>query len=325
MSTKPKRLGLFGAIKRYPYFYILLLPSLIYLIIFNYIPMYGITLAFRQFAFNRPSMFGEIPILRFIGQTFNMEWVGLQWFEFLFALPDFWVVMRNTMIISFGRLIIEFPAPIILALLLNEVRIRKLKAAYQTVFTFPHFLSWVLVVGMLNGIFQTTGVINQALISLDKEPIRFLTDPQIFRGLLFSTNIWKSAGWGSIIYLAAIAGIDPTLYEAAMVDGAKRIHCLWHITLPCIKSTIVIMVILTCGNILNAGFDQIFNMYNPAVYSTADVLDTWIFRTAFQSSGSGARSFSLTIATGTFKAVCNFALLLSANLFAKRLGEEGLI
>ncbi len=300
----------------------MLLPALLFILVFSYLPMYGIVLAFKTFAFNRPSALGDLPVLRYIGQIMNMEWAGFKWFYLLVSKPDFWNAFKNTITISLGRLLFEFPMPIILALMLNEMRLPKFKQIYQTAYTFPNFLSWVLVVGILSGIFNTTGVINQALVAGGGQPVPFLQNPLIFRVLLHVTNIWKGAGWGSIIYLAAIAGIDPSLYEAAIVDGAHRGHCLWHITLPSIKPTIVIMLILACGGILNAGFDQIFNFYNTAVLSSSDIIDTWIYRYAFQD---GARNYSMTVATGMFKAVCNFILLLSANQIAKFIGEEGLL
>ena len=290
-------------------------------IIFSYAPMCGIIMAFKQYRFNTPSAFGDIPIIRFFGQMANMEWVGLKWFESLWKKPDFWLAFKNTLIISFGRLVFEFPAPIILALLMNEMRLPRLKRVYQTVYTFPHFLSWVLVVSLIRMLFQSDGTVNSIINALGGESVGFLTDPGLFRPMLFTTSIWKGVGWGSIIYLATISGIDPSLYEAATIDGANRWQACWYITWPSIKPTVVIMLIMQCGQILNAGFDQVFNMYNDLTLSTGDIFDTFIYRYAFQKG----QNLSLSVAAGLFKSVCNFALLLAANFIARLCGEEGLL
>ena len=270
--------GLWLRIKSHSMFYLLLLPALLCIIIFSYAPMCGIIMAFKQYRFNTPSAFGDIPIIRFFGQMANMEWVGLKWFESLWKKPDFWLAFKNTLIISFGRLVFEFPAPIILALLMNEMRLPRLKRVYQTVYTFPHFLSWVLVVSLIRMLFQSDGTVNSIINALGGESVGFLTDPGLFRPMLFTTSIWKGVGWGSIIYLATISGIDPSLYEAATIDGANRWQACWYITWPSIKPTVVIMLIMQCGQILNAGFDQVFNMYNDLTLSTGDIFDTFIYR-----------------------------------------------
>lgn len=293
-------------IKRYKYMYMFLIPAAAFYLTFSYIPMAGITLAFKEFQFNK--------------SWFEMPWVGLRYFNQLFSNVEFWRAFKNTLIISFGRLALEFPIPIILALLLNEVRGNKTKRFFQTVYTFPHFLSWILVIGILNGIFSNDGLINQALIVSHHETIQFLTSPKPFLAIIFGSSIWKGAGWGSIIYLAALAGIDPELYAAAAVDGANRWHCLKHITWPGLKSTVVILLILQCGGILNGGFDQILNMYNPAVYQVADIIDTYIYRQAF----TVGMNFSYNTAVGLFKSVIGFGLVLTVNKLAERLGEEGL-
>lgn len=302
-------------------FYVLLLPAVLFIVIFNYIPMGGVVLAFKSYQFNRPSALGDVPVLRFFGQMMNMEWVGLSWFAGLFEKPDFIAAFRNTLIISFGRIIIEFPMPIILALLMNEMTHMKLKRVYQTVYTFPHFLSWVLVCSLLNTLFLSEGTVNAIIRALGGSPVRFLTDPAVFRPMLFGTSIWKGVGWSSIIYLATISGIDPSLYEAASIDGASRWQSCWHITWPSMRPTVVILLILQCGQILNAGFDQVFNMYNDLTLSVADIFDTFIYRYAFQKG----QNMSLSVAAGLFKSVVNFALLLSVNFIAKLCGEEGLL
>lgn len=293
--------------------YLILLPVMAYYIIFFYLPIFniqtgGILMAFKHFRINRT--------------FFEMEWVGFQWFEMLFNLPAFWQVMRNTMYISFGRLLFEFPIPIILAILLNEVRHSKSKRIYQTIFTFPHFMSWVLIMSLMRDLLLADGIINQILALFTGQTIQFLSAPTIPINLflVFITSIWKSTGWVAIIYLATISGIDPTLYEAAMVDGANRWHRIKHITWPGIKSVVVLLLILNCGNILNAGFDQIFNMRNAVNKNALEILDTYIYSLAF--GGNFNQSFAA--AAGLFKTIINFALLLTANKIAHLLGEEGL-
>ncbi len=315
------KMSLGKRVRQHTMFYFLLLPALLFIILFCYMPMGGVILAFKQYQFNRPSAYGDLPILRFFGQMANMKWVGMKWFNTLWAKPDFWNAFRNTLIISFGRLLIEFPMPIILALLMNEMRTPKLKRVYQTVFTFPQFLSWVLVASLMNTLLLSDGTVNAIIKATGGEAIPFLTSPSLFRPLLFSTSIWKGVGWGSIIYLATISGIDPTLYEAATIDGANRWQCCWKITWPSIKPTVVILLIMQCGTILNGGFDQVFNMYNDLTLSVGDIFDTYIYRYAFQKG----KNLSMSVAAGLFKSVINFALLLTVNTIARASGEEGLL
>ena len=302
-------------------FYILLIPALLYIFVFSYLPMGGILLAFKQFQFNRPSAFGDFPVIRFFGQMANMQWVGMKWFNNLWAKPDFWNAFRNTLIISFCRLIIEFPIPILLALLLNEVQRPRLKSVYQTIYTFPHFLSWVLVASLMRTLFLSDGTINMIIKALGGSAVPFLADAKLFRPMLYGTSIWKGVGWGSIIYLATISGIDPSLYEAATIDGANRFQNCLYITWPSIKPTVVILLIMQCGSILNAGFDQVFNLVNDITLSTGDIFDTYIYRYAFQKG----QNMSLSVASGLFKSVINFALLLTVNWLAKLAGEEGFL
>lgn len=248
-------------------------------------------------------------------------WIGFQNFKDLFIYKDFWTAVRNTVIISLGRLIIEFPVPVIFALLMNEITKNKIKRVYQTIFTFPHFLSWVVLGGIVVNTFNDSGVINQILSVIGLEKANFLMNNSLFRPLLFGTNIWKEVGWGAIIYLAALSGINPELYEAAYVDGANRFQQMKAITLPGLKSTIIIMFILAIGGIMNAGFDQVFNLYNAAVYETGDILDTFIFRRTF-SAGS---SFSSSTAVGLFKSVIGFVFLYGTNFIVKKSGAEGIV
>jgi putative aldouronate transport system permease protein len=295
------------------YLFLLLLPMLAYYLIFNYAPIFnvqtgGILMAFKQHHLTKP--FSE------------WDWVGLKFFEMMWRKPDFWVAMRNTVSISFVRLVFEFPMPIFLALLLNEVRRTRSRRIYQTVLTFPNFLSWVLVVGLMRDLLQINGLINGIIKTLGGTPFNFLANQSMFSNyaMLVLSNLFKSAGWGSIIYLAAISGIDPTLYEAAAVDGANRWQRVWHITWPGIKSTAVVLLILQCGNILNSSFDQIFNLINGVNRPIIETIDVYIYRYAFQQSINQ----SFAAASGLFKAVVNFALLLTANKIASRLGENRL-
>ena len=292
-------------ILKHKYLYILLLPAVIHYIIFAYLPIYGITLAFQEFSYRRGIL--------------GSPWVGFKHFETLFAFRGFWQVFNNTVVISVVKLITSFPVPIIIAVMLNEVRGSLSRRFYQTVYTFPHFLSWVIVSGIIFNFLSTDGVLNQTLVALGGDRVNLLTRINAFRPLLYVTNIWKSAGWGSIIYLAAIAGINPELYEAASIDGANRYRKMLHITWPGIRSTAGILFILSVANIMNAGFDQIFNLYNPVVYDVADILDTYIYRRALMMG----MDFSSATAIGLFKSVINFILLIGANLFVRVLGEEG--
>lgn len=288
------------------FLYLLLLPALLTYLLFHYFPMGGLQLAFKSYN-------AQLGI-------WGSEWVGFQHFERLFRTPEFLTALRNTFIISFGRLIFEFPCPIILAILLNEMRMPKLKKVYQTVYTFPHFLSWVIVGGIIIRFFGSTGPINHALSFLGMEKVQFLSNSSTFRPFLYLTSIWKTAGWNAIIYLAAIAGISPELYEAATVDGASRFRRIWHITIPGLAPIILIQFILQIGNIMNGGFDQIFNMYNSVVRPVSDILDTYVFRLTYE----GLSDYGFSTAVGLFKSVINLFMLLVANKITKLLTGSSL-
>jgi len=253
----------------------------------------------------------------------ELEWVGLHWFRVLLGRPDFWEAFRNTLIISFGRLLIEFPVPIILAMLMNEITRSAPKRIFQTIFTFPHFLSWILVYSVLQDLFQFTGLANAILAHFGRDPIMFLAtnDRTINLALIFGSSIWRSAGWSAIIYMASISGIDPALYEAAKVDGANRWHSMRHVTWPGIKPTVIVLLILACGSIMNGGFDQIFQFRNGINRPVIEIFDTYIFAFGF---GQGGMNQSFAAAAGLFRAVINFALLLTANKIARLLGSDGL-
>lgn len=293
-------------IKNHKWIYLLLLFPMLHYLIFSYVPMYGVLLAFKDYKYS-------------LG-IFGSPWAGFENFKLMLGMPYFWSVLRNTLLISFGRIVFEFPMPILLALALNEVGNSKAKRFFQTVFTFPHFISWVVISGMLINIFGNNGLVAVIFSNLGLEFNGIMNHTDSFLVLLFSSSIWKSVGWGSIVYLAAITGIDTELYNAAAVDGASRLQQLRHITLPGLMPTIIIMLILNCGNVLNAGFDQIFNLYNPLVMDSVDIIDTYVYRITFSEGGD----FSFSTAVGLFKAVINCVLLISVNKLADRTGYRGI-
>ncbi|MBO9608595.1 MAG: sugar ABC transporter permease [Paenibacillaceae bacterium] len=290
------------------YLFLLLAPVLIWYAIFAYGPIYGIQLAFKQY--------------QIMDGISGSPWVGFDNFNYLFeASPDFWKVLSNTLRLSLYHIVFGFPAPIILALLFNEIRFNAFKRITQTLTYLPHFLSWVVLSGILFIILSpSTGVVNFLMQKVGIEPIYFLGNGHYFRFTLVVSSIWKEVGWGTIIYLAALASIDPQQYEAAIMDGASRWKQTLHITLPGLLPAIAIMFILRIGGILDAGFDQVLNLYTPGVYSVADIIDTYVYR-----MGLTQMQFSLTTAVGLFKNVIAFALVLMTNFFVKRAGQEGLL
>lgn len=288
------------------YIYLILLPGIIYFLIIHYYPMYGLVLAFKKYS-------AKLGI-------WGSQWVGLAHFERIFSTPAAVRSIVNTLQISFWRLVFQFPAPILLALLLNEMPEGKCKKIYQTVYTFPHFLSWVVVGTLITNLLSNTGTINLVLKAMNLPQVQFLADKNLARPLLYITANWKGMGWSSIIYLAAISGVDPALYEAATIDGANRIQRILHVTLPCIMSTIVVLFILEVGNIMNNGFEQIFNMRNGVTKSTLDILDTYIYDITFDA----VPNFGFSTAVGLFKSVCNLLMLIIANLTVKKISGQGL-
>jgi putative aldouronate transport system permease protein len=285
--------------------YAMILPGLLFFVIFKYIPMGGIIIAFQEYD----------PFLGF----WESSWVGFDHFQRLFTEEDFWKLFSNTLILSGLNLFLFFPAPILLALLLNEVSRAWFRKLVQTVAYMPHFLSWVLVVSITVLLFSTQdGAVNNLLASLGVERIPLLTDPSYFRYVFVFQNIWKEAGWNAIIFLAALAAVDPTLYEASVVDGANRWRQLWHITLPALKSTIVILFILRLGHVMDLGFEHVLLMQNPLNLQVSDVFDTYIYR-----AGIIQGEFSFTTAAGLFKSVIGLILIIFANQLSKKFGEEG--
>lgn len=284
--------------------YVLLIPGVLYFLIFRYLPMGGVVIAFKNY----------VP---FLGIK-DSAWVGFDHFVQFFNSPDFGRLLGNTLWISFLSLAFGFPAPIILAVLLNEVRHSIYKKLVQTSVYIPHFLSWTIVVGLTHLLFSVDGgVIVELVQNIFGVRINFLADPNWFRPLIILQGIWKGAGWGTIIFLAAMSNISSEQYEAAIMDGAGRFRRIWHITLPAIRSTVVIMLILNMGSVLNTGFDQIFLMMNPLNRTVADVFDTYVYNV-----GITRGSYSYSTAVGLFKSVVGIILILTTDFIAKRVDED---
>lgn len=291
---------------RYWDLYLIMLPGLLFFLIFKYLPMWGTIISFQDYN----------PFLGISGSP----WVGLEHFERMFSSKEFYRVFVNTLLISIYKLVWGFPAPIVLALMLNEVRNMMFKKSIQTVVYLPHFLSWVIIGGVLYNILSpSTGILNEIIQLMGFKPIMFLGSESWFRTILVVSDIWKEAGWGTIIYLAALAGINPELYEASRVDGASRWRQLGHITLPSLLPTISILLLLNLSSVLDVGFEQILILYNPLVYSVGDVIETYVYRV-----GISKGEFSYTTAVGLFKSVIALMLVTFANWFSKKAGQEGL-
>lgn len=288
------------------YIYLILLPGILYFAVFQYGPMGGLVLAFKKYN-ARLGIWGS-------------QWVGMKNFARIFSTPAAMTAIRNTFEINLSRLVFQFPFAVILALLLNEMRGQRLKRIYQTVYTFPHFLSWITVSSILMDFMSNGGAVNGVLAAIGMERINFLSSTSLFRPILYVTHNWKEMGWNSIIYIAAIAAIDPSLYEAATVDGASRWQRVWHITLPGIKGTIVTLFILEVGRTMNAGFEQIFYLQNAAVKDVSEILDTYVYTITFQSTPS----YGFSTAVGMFKGLINLAMLLGANWVVKRVSGSGM-
>ncbi|GGG26412.1 ABC transporter permease [Paenibacillus abyssi] len=307
ISKRSNRRMMFREIVKNRSLYIMLIPVILYFVLFQYKPMYGAIIAFKDF---NP----------FVG-VWDSKWVGFKHFEQFFESYYFWRILRNTILISLYQLIFAFPAAIILALLLNEVRSMVFKKVVQSISYLPHFISLVVVCGMIIDFLQPDGIINRMLLSvgLIEQPINFLIQSQWFRTIFVGSGIWQGVGWSSIIFLAALAGINPSLYEAAVVDGAGRWKQMWHITLPGLMPTIVILLIINIGNFMVVGFDKIILLYNPSTYETADVIGSFVFR-----RGIVEANYSFTAAVGLFNSVINFALLIIVNQIARKKAEASL-
>ncbi len=288
---------------------LMLLPGVIFYIVYLYAPIVtGVIVSIKDYSIKAG----------ILGSEFADPW--FKNFLFFFKSPAFIPLIRNTFIISFSKIFLGIPLAVALAILLNECKSSKLKRVVQTLTYMPHFLSWVVIYGMCFILFsETNGLVNDWIRTLTGNAIPVLTEPNMFRSMIIGTDIWKTTGWSAIIYLAAISGIDPQLYEAAHMDGCSHFKSIFYITIPSISSIIIITLILRCGTVLNAGFDQIYVMYNEGVYSTVDIIDTWVFRTGFENF-----NLSLSSAVGLFKSLISFALIVTVNKISNRSRGESL-
>lgn len=277
-------------------------PGLLFILIFKYMPLGGITIAFKEFLPGKG--------------IWGSPWVGLENFEYMLALPDTKRVMWNTLFIAAAKILINFPVPIIISILLNEVKNHRFKRSVQTIIYLPYFISWVILAGIIQDLFAKEGLINQFLGIFGAEPVFFLGNKYAFLGVLIGTDVWKNFGYNTVVYLAAITGIDETLYEAAKIDGANRFQQIWNVTLPGIAPIVVLMMILNLGNVLNAGFEQIFNLYNPLVYETADIIDTFVYRISLVEA-----NYSLGTAVGLLKSVVSFILIVTSYKIANKYSD----
>ncbi|MBQ8973433.1 MAG: sugar ABC transporter permease [Clostridia bacterium] len=303
------RRSLKDILKKYWQLYLLFIPVVVWYVLFSYKPMLNVTIAFKKFS-----------VIRGIAGS---PWVGWDNFNQMFAAPMFWRAFRNTLIISAQNLVFGFPAPIIFALLLNEISAPKFKKTVQTISYLPHFISWSVAGGLVYMLLSlNTGTINNVIAALGGQPQNFIGMNSAFRKIVVVSGIWKSLGWSAIVYLAAITGVDEQLYDAAYIDGAGRMARLWHVTLPGIRSTISVMLILQVGNILSVNFDQIYILLNEMVYETGETLDYYIYRVGLYSTNN----FSMATAVGLIKSLIGFVLVLGTNLITKRMtdGEGGI-
>lgn len=302
------------AFMQHYWLYILMIPGILYMLIFNYTPMAGLVMAFEDFSpYN-----GDTAIQALFGSPF----AGLKYFEKLFTGPDFWRLLRNTLAISLANLIFAFPAPIILALVLNELRCKWFKRFSQTLVYIPHFVSIVIVAALTYQLFSTTnGVAYHMLVQVfgKQNAPDIMSDPKLFSTMIVGQNLWKETGYGTIIYLAALSSVDTQLYEAAKIDGAGRWQLMWHVTLPAIRGTIILMLIMKVGSLLNTGYEQIFLMQNAMNRSVSDVFDTYIY-----TKGIVNGQYSLATAAGLFKSIVSMVMVVGANKIAKLFGESGL-
>lgn len=283
--------------KSLPY-HIMMMPAMILLIIFSIIPLSGILIAFEKY----------VPAKGILGS----KWIGLDNFKYMFQIPDSRQVFANTLIIAVAKIVCQLIVPIIVALMLNELRSRTLKRSIQTIIYLPHFMSWVILGGILTNVLSLDGILNQFIRMFGGEPVMFLASNRTFRTVMVATDVWKEFGFGTVIYLAAITGINANLYEAASIDGANRLQRILHVTLPGIIPTIVLMATLSLGNVLNAGFEQIFTMYNPLVYETGDIIDTYVHRTGIVNG-----QYGLATAIGLLKSVISMILIASSYKLAE--------
>jgi putative aldouronate transport system permease protein len=305
MPARHYKPNTWARIKRGRWLYAMLLLPVVYYVLFHYMPMYGVTIAFKQFN-------ARLGIM-------GSKWVGFKWFEKFLGDEYFWQVLKNTLLLNVYDLVFGFPAPIILALLLNELRIPRFKRLIQTVSYLPHFLSTMVVCGMLSNFLSRNGLINDLIVLLGGERSAVLNNPSLFRTVFVSSGIWQGVGWGAIIYLAALSGVNPELYEVAVLDGANRWQQMLYVTLPGIIGTISIMLILRCGGMLGSNTDKVLLLYNGNTMQVADVLGTYVYR-----RGLVDNSFSYSTAVGLFSSLVNIILLVSVNKISNKLSQAGL-
>lgn len=309
LSKQEKRKRFIHKLKRYKYLYIMMIPAVTAIILFNYLPMLGLTIAFKDF-----------NIMKGIWDSPWADNHGFEQFVKIFSEPYVFKVLKNTLILSFSKLVCNIVAPLTLALFINEVSNKYFKKTVQTISYLPYFLSWVIVAGLVNNIFSPSSGIVPAIMKMitgNATQISLLTEPKYFRAILVLTDVWKNVGWGSILYLASITGIDPSQYEAAIIDGASRFQRMLYITLPSLVPLIVTLLIMNCGSILNGGFDQVFNMYNSLVMNVSDILDTYTYRLGLVDLNYGFSS-----AVGLLKSVTGTVLVLLTNWISKKITGE---
>lgn len=305
MDKKVKKKGFLQNIKDYRYAYVLILPAMLLLLLFNYLPMVGITIAFKDYDVFKG--FGASP------------WVGFKHFINVFTQPDMLGAIANTLKLSFLNLFLGMPFPIILALLFNELRFARYKKIVQTISYMPHFLSWASVVGLASAMLALDGPINELMATIvgeGYEAKNILMDADYFLPIAFLLNLWKGVGWNSVIYLAAIAGIDPSLYEAAAIDGAGKLKQAWHITVPCISQTVIVLFVMSMGSLFASNFDLVYGLQNPFTTEETEVIDTLIYRTGIQNG-----QYSAATAFGLSKGIITITLILTANFISKKIAQ----
>lgn len=306
INSAVKKRGVLEKLSKHKEYYIMLIPGILFFLIFCYGPMYGLVIAFQDY----------YPLKGISGSKF----VGLKHFEALFTDPFFVSVLKNTIIISIYKMLVCFPAPIFLCLVLNEIKNLKFKKVAQSVSYLPHFISWVVVSGIIiEFLSPSRGPINILLQSMGFDPVFFIAEPHYFRGVLVVSDLWKSIGWGSIVYLAAVTSIDPSLYEAAEMDGAGRIRRIIHITLPALAPIVTVMLIMQSGKILNDSFEQVYNFLTPTTYGVGDVISTFVYRMGIQKM-----QYSFTTAVDLFKNIISFALVMLTNYVARKTNDYAL-
>lgn len=290
--------------KKYWPYYVMMLPGIIYLIMFKYIPMMGSVIAFKDYSAYKG--------------IWESAWCGLENFKKLFVYPDFYKILRNTIVLGLLKICLTFPIPVILALMLNELRNAKIKKGIQTIICIPYFVSWVVVGGLVFDIFGVGGLFNNVREFFGMETLLVMQKESWFRPIYVISTIWKESGWGTVVYLAAISGIDPSLYESAAIDGASRFQKIRYITFPLLIPTVLTLLLLNIGSFLTLGFDQVYNLYTPMTYAVADIFDTYVFRVGIQQA-----QYSFATAVGLFQSVVGLFMVVTFNKIANKVSEDG--